>query len=230
MNRKSGPGQKNPTTVSSLPAVYDTRSVASPLLQYIQFSEFKRLLDQIATTLDREGYKSLAVLSEFPGEGKTFFVSVLALGYSTLLNKRVLIINTGNQTQSNTLHLETVYRAHAKTFPGLKNNNTTDPTIDVVSPHAGNENEEFESSDFQVGQYIRAARDSYHLILSDTCALSITNRKNVDPVVIARHSDSSILITSQRSLHRPEIASIKNRLAHWKIPLMGVIHNTWTGQ
>src|SRR5690242_2502539 len=79
------------------------------LLDYVRYTEFKRLLNQIINAQKRDGFKTLAVLSEHPQEGKTFFVSTLALGFATLLGKRVLIVDTISQTRNRSLYLDRIF-------------------------------------------------------------------------------------------------------------------------
>jgi len=210
-----------------LPDIHPSRLV-SPLLQYTQYSEFKRILDRIATQLAQSQQKSVAVISELPGEGKTFFVSALALGYSTLLNKRVLIINTIDFAKSRALDLETLYKAPVRAIPSIAQPDRPQPNwriIDIISPHTDEYPDSGESADFQIAQYIAAARGSYDLILADTCALSTTNRKNVDPVIIARHADTSILITSPSSKNKQTIQRTRARVDQWGIKVMGTVYN-----
>lgn len=191
----------------------------SPLFEYIRFGEFKRLLGQVAETMDRQGHRSLAVLSELPGEGKTFLSAALALGFSTLMGKRVLVLNTTNQPQNKALHLETVFRAKNKSKEGHRG-------IDMISPYEEEGALPMESTDFALGEYIRGVRTEYDVIISDTCALSVNNKNNIDPIVISRHADASILVTSARSLDRKVAQATRERLAQWNVSLMGVIHNS----
>src|SRR5262249_44057334 len=84
------------------PRSQDAREVLS---DYIRDPRFKRLFDQVASAQARGCLKSLAVLSGYPGEGKTFLVSVLALGYATFLRRRVLILDTISQTRNESFYL-----------------------------------------------------------------------------------------------------------------------------
>lgn len=212
----------------NLPEVQPSKLV-SPLLRFTQYTEFKRLLDQVASSLAREGQKSVAILSELPQEGKTFFVSALALGYATLLGKTVLIVNTQGPGVDPWIRNQSDHKALVHGVPTLPKSeggtsNRLWKPIDIISPHL--DEELSQSSDFQIGQYINAARERYDIILADTCALSSANRNNVDPIVIARHVDTSVLLTSRLSLNRKTITDTQSRLKQWNIKLTGVIHNS----
>jgi Mrp family chromosome partitioning ATPase len=196
-----------------------------PLFEFIRYTEFKRLLGQISTTLDRDGLKTVAVLSEMPGEGKTFFVSALALGYSLLLNRKVLVVNTTNQPQGRELFHRTIFQKESESMARPGEVVAVSRTIDLLSPFQDEDGAIEESSDFQMGQYIRAVQDSYDLVLFDTCAMSTSGSSNMDPIIIARQVDTSILLFSDRSLNRQALPSIKDKLGQWGVRLLGMIYN-----
>ncbi len=202
----------------------------NPLFEYVRYTEFKRILGQIALNLDRDGYNSIAVLSEFPGEGRTFFVSALALGYALLLGRKVLVVNTATQSQYRSLFHQRVFSAAPDGPSSPPGESPVRPTIDLISPFDGEQQALPISSDFKLGQYIKGLKNVYDLVLYDTCALSVSNKNNVDPIVIARQADSSILLTSDRSTSRDSMALIGERFKQWNIRLMGAVHNSRTAK
>lgn len=206
----------------------------SPIFDFIRYSEFKRLLGQINSTADRAGMKTFAVISELPGEGKTFFVSALALGWASLMNKRVLIVNTIDQTADQGLVFEALYRGKVGgPHPGRANQGYSNPpavpspyrAIDLISTRPQGGGISHESTDFQIGEYINSIRNDYDIILFDTCAMSRTNRNNIDPVVIACSADSAILLNSPASLQKGVLATTQERLKHWGVNLLGNVFN-----
>ncbi|HUP58603.1 MAG TPA: hypothetical protein VM598_14185 [Bdellovibrionota bacterium] len=219
MRKNQGAGKEGPERIGK-------PEEKSPLFEYIRYTEFKRLLGQITATLDAGKLKTVAVLSEHPGEGKTFFVSALALGYSVLLNKRVLIVNTTSQPTNRELLHRNVFQKEAETMSQPGQIVPVSRTIDLLSPFHDEEGRVEESSDFQMGQYIRSVQDTYDLVIFDTCAMSASNADHMDPIIIARQVDTSILLFSDRSLSREALPSIRDKLAQWSVRLMGMVYNT----
>ncbi len=209
----------------SLPSQNSHAPGSGPFFDYIRYSEFKRLLGGLIAIVDRDQLKVVTVLSEFPQEGKTFFVAATALGYAALLGKRVLVVNTSLVTKEGSLSLKRIYHEQFQNVPLLDGRTSAARMIDFISPLA-NDGPEPAITDFQIGSSLNMIKANYDLILIDTCALSLSNKKNIDPVVIARNSDASVLVTSERSLNRESIQSIKAQLSQWKIRLAGSVHNS----
>ena len=225
MNAKHTPPPPPPSDTLPVPK---SKRGESPFLDYIRYSEFKRLLGQLSALVDRDGIKTMAILSEYPQEGKTFFVSAMALGYASLLNKRVLIVNTVVQVQNQSLYIKKIYEDQLEYAPFLGGRKTrASRMIELISPEMdGGDSDSADTADFQIGNYINTLKDNYDLILLDTCALTASNKKNIDPIVIARQADASILLTSDRSLNRESLSGVKNVLSQWHVRLAGTIHNT----
>ena len=194
------------------------------LTSYIRHTEFKRLFNQILTAQEQGGFRSLAVLSEFPGEGRSFFVSGLALAYARYLPSRVLIVDSVNQTVGKCLYLESVLGVHEPELVGGRS--LAEPgRIDLVSTRT-NGSGSYDSSDFQIGRYVEAMRDRYDVIIVDTCSLNSVGQHYIDPVIIAHQVDATILVTSLRSYERPILQRIKQKLKRYGIVPLGTVFNS----
>lgn len=222
------------------------------LFDYIRCSEFKRLLDQIHTLQETQDLKSLAVLSEFAGEGKTFLISVLALGYASFLRKRVLIMDTISQTRDESFYLTNVLGSQLMmdgqgegTDKGIIDLITSRslyrqiqlyeqhepiPALEAELPVPYDERFGYENSDFQIGSFVASLYDSYDLILLDTCALKDVEKENLDPIILAKQAGAAILVTSQRSLERSTMGKIKKELQRSNVTLVGTIFNDGPNQ
>lgn len=99
-----------PSEYDELPVVAGESegAAAQRLAGYIAAPGFKRLFDAIVLAQERTGFRSLAVLSQLPGEGRTFFVSTLALACARFLRRRVLIMDTISQTRRESVYLTTL--------------------------------------------------------------------------------------------------------------------------
>jgi Mrp family chromosome partitioning ATPase len=202
----------------------EKRSLLPILNEYIRGTEFKRLMNQIAVAQSRMDFKSLAVLSEYPGEGRTFFVAAMALAYAKYLPSRVLIVDTASRGSGQLQHFQCVMGMHLPQT--MQSKGLIEPgVVDLV---AMNEKQAptADHSDFQIRQYIASLQDRYDLVIVDTCALSSVSRGKIDPVIVAQHVDTSILITSELSLERETLARIKRRLQRYGIEPLGTVFNT----
>jgi Mrp family chromosome partitioning ATPase len=208
-----------------LPALKATYLSNSPFFSYIRGSEFKRLLGQVTTLVEREQVRTLAILSSYPQEGRTFLVSALALGYAILLKKRVLIVNTSLKLRPGSLDIKRVYDDELRHVPGSPTG-IPDRMIDLMSPDMNNQEEsQADTVDFQIGTFISTFRQYYDLTLIDNCALTVKDEKIIDPIVIASQADASFLVTSDKSLKRGSLTQTKDLLTQWRVRLVGAVHN-----
>jgi len=200
--------------VGSEPATY----LKDFFAEYLAYTECKRLLNQVVVNQQKQGFKSVAVLSNLPREGKSFFVLSLALGYATLLGKRVLVVDVVNQTSDRTLFRETLLgeeRSDHGVSCGL---------VELLSTR-NNDGRRAEATDFQIGPYVDSIKDFFDIVLFDTCALTSASKDNIDPVIIARSADVSILVTSPRSIAGDTIVKTKEKLERWDVKLLGMVFN-----
>lgn len=208
---------------------------------YIRHPAYKRLLNQVVAAQDKQNVRSVAVLSEFPGEGKTFFVSVLALGFATFLRKRVLIMDTISQTRNESFYMGTILGHEASDVEGMPGRGRPG-AIDLITTRnlrrqirvhtetlefeeGEGDDDVYDTADFQIGPFITALAPSYDLILLDTCALSEVTKDNIDPIILAQQADASIVVTSRESLDRQILNKISNDLKRSSIRLLGTIFN-----
>ncbi len=191
---------------------------------YIRGTDCKRLLNQILTAQEKEHFKTVAILSMYPEEGKTFLSMVVAFSYATMLGKRVLLVDVVNQTHSRTLYLETLLERGSQSDPSEETINGRKPVFDFLTTRSDQTNH-IESVDFQIGSYIDKLRPSYDLILLDTCAFQGAGKLNIDPSVVARNVDRAILLMSQQSMNDQSLKDIGNKLKAWKVKLLGVVYN-----
>jgi len=229
---------------------------ADAMGNYLRLPEIKRLVHRIATSQNEDPYKSLIVLSEYPGEGRSFLVSLLALAYASILKSRVLILDTVSQSRESSFHSSSVIR-DLSFSPESQSIKEDDPSfrgitgVDLIatrsmqpSATAGADSQAamktsasktFQSSDvallqtaeFLMKPFIAALSPSYDLILLDTCAMSIVSGDNFDPLVLARQIERAALLLSPRSRNRGVAQAIKKRIDQESISLMGVIHNNF---
>ena len=202
------------------------------LSEYIREPYFKRLLNAIAGAQYHSNFKTLAVLSQQPGEGKTFFVCSVALAYSQYLQGRVLIVDTTKQTRDKLLFLECliseaqngVVNGHANGNGNGNKNGKKNSRIDFLTTRNINGGAH-DWSDFQLASYIDRFKQEYDLVLIDTCALEVVDRYATDPLIVARGSDASVLITSKQTLKKERLSEIQRELKSSEVNLLGTVFN-----
>lgn len=211
-------------------AADDLHRARSALLDYVHAPEFKRLLSDIAAAQHERDFRSIAVLSRDRGEGKTFFVSVLALGYAAFLGRRVLILDSIAQNSVSALYLERLFHADSADAPALASRGSIDVMTsrelgdeESDSVHAGAPR--LGGADFTIGDFIGRMHADYDLIVVDTCALSGSSVHTLDPIVVARQTDTAILVTSQATLHRDAVSEVGRELRRRSIALLGTVYN-----
>jgi hypothetical protein len=231
----------------------EQHAVREVLLQYIRQPAFKRTLQQVLVAQNTHDFRSVAVLSQFPGEGKTFVTSVLALALATFLGKRVLIMDTVSNSREESWFMESVL---GDSGPNLSMHGR----IDVLTPRNYAEEEISTNAadgttvvsnerslvakpsiklpalvgeeslsvgfDFKMSGLINAFRGGYDMILLDTCAMSAVTQNDFEPLVVAQQADAVLLVTSGQSLDEEVVQRIHAELSRAKIKLVGTIHNT----
>lgn len=207
------------------------------LYDYIHHPAFKRLLNHVAQRQDEFRVKSLAVISEYPGEGKTFFTSALALGYAAFMQKRVLVVDTVCESRE-----QSYYIGRVTGSPDRRSNKNggsieliTSHTIhqEIYLHHSHEPNQQVQrpvtggyySADFQMRDVIVALSPTYDIILVDTCALSNVAKSSFDPIVLAQQVDGVILVNSHKSLEKDAINRLKSELNQSRIKVIGTIFN-----
>ena len=190
------------------------------LSDFVRGTEVKRLINQIINAQNRNNFRSLVVLSEYPSEGKTFFTAALALSYARYLASNVLIVNTiPQQGQGDALLKAVVGRHNSSTLKGANGR------VDLISARMDSAGQ-FDSPDFQVAYYIDKFASNYDIVLIDTCAMSMNASEYIDPVIVARYAEASILITSSRSVERSTARKIVQKLNRYGIKPLGTVYNS----
>lgn len=190
------------------------------LNEYINYSEIKQVIDNIHIQVKEQKIKTMAVLSEFNEEGKSFFTATLCIAYSKFYNEKVLLIDTSTIKNNYAGFID----------PEGKNQNDTMikhtifPNFDVVNikdfPHQNGE-----ISEYQIDIMAKEFSDDYSLVLIDTTAFGTRNRNNAHPLVIAKRCDSSILIVSEITSSKKELDRFQISLKESQVKLLGVIYN-----
>jgi Mrp family chromosome partitioning ATPase len=182
-------------------------------LEYLRQGEIKRLIHRFSDEIAKRAVRSVAVTSLQPGEGRTFLVAVLAVGFAMFLKKRVLVVETCNQPEGGELRLDSVIGEAS-----------TGCSVDLITPKALGSGKT-EAADFELKKVLDRHRDSYDLVIFDTAPVSSTQSNTMDAVIVARTAGNVIMLLSERSLAEGDFLRFRNEMREWGILIMGSVYN-----
>ncbi len=216
---------KEPLQIPRLSA--DT-NVLAQLKEFIHYSEFKRILDKVVTHHLEHKTKSIAILSELPGEGKTLFTAALAAGLSELLKIKILVVNTQTFQAPNHMSLEHALEID-ELFSGTKKpiQKTLLVNTDVL-PASSLQEAKTGLTEYKIGEIIEKYTKVYGLLIFDTSALSARNKNNIDPWVIARHVDTNLLVVGRHTIRKNLSPHFYERKSTNNLKIAGLIFNEGT--
>jgi Mrp family chromosome partitioning ATPase len=197
---------------------------ATALQRYIHYAEVKHVLDRLLMLQETLKFQSLAILSEYDGEGKTFVTGALAAAYMERLKRKVLIVDSATPRPISA-------PTSGSSLARQKNSALGDlleesDHVDVISlkdwsglKQGGNADE------YRLKALFAQNASPYGLVLVDTSSLARKNRNNFDPILIARQCDAAILVSTQNELAENVSEENKKQLFGAGIKLIGMIHN-----
>jgi Mrp family chromosome partitioning ATPase len=214
---------------------------ADALSYYLRLPQTKRLVHRLTVAQEDMGFTSVSVVSLFPREGRTFFVSLVALAYATVLKRRVLILDTISQSKEDSFHLSAVMKEHTS-HPDIQDAMHSVPLqdssgVDLVATRAlrgelGSKNRNIsplQTAEFLMQPFLKALAPSYDLILLDTCAIRAVTGDHFDPLVLSRQVDQVITLVSAQSASEEALIELHNQLSKAEVPLLGYVRNEFEG-
>lgn len=223
--------QKPPTEQelrAQLPAP-DTNSLAA-LRDFIQFAEMKQVLDHVLLLRNHRKLSTVAIVSEAPREGKTFFAAALALAWGEMVGKKVLLVDTSTFTGPWSLELLSILECDEAKATRGQPVRTLSKNVHVLQLKDWKNDEGAGFAEYQLDRFIQAQKEQFDLVIFDTCALSATNRNNFDPVSISRRCDGALLVISQREARGGGMVTLKDRMDRERLPVLGVVKNSGAHQ
>ena len=217
------------------------------LLEFIRYSELQQLTHNIAALQQEKIIRSLTVLSFLPGEGKTLLCASIAMAYAENFRMKVLVVDTttfqnkgslllkecfnGSTTLVDVMTLEDLRRnsgglppptppARADKTPVLESEIVACPPI-TISP-----SKDLKDNDFSLIKRVAEVHSKqYGLVLLDTTSIQAKNRSNVDPLLVARLSDASVVVVSRALLDTHNLGTRLKILEDPTLYLVGMISN-----
>jgi protein-tyrosine kinase len=188
---------------------------------------FKVIRGTVLYDKDHPAPKALMVTSTFPGEGKTFVASNLAVSFAMGLNENVLLVDADLRRPSiheifgykNTYGLAE-YLQGEKTIPELLIKTKIEKLTLLLSGKPPSNPVELLSSK-NMGEFIKDAKDRYQdrSVILDVPPSQLTAETNV----IANHVDGIILVVLNGKTPRAVIQQTVENLGKEKI--LGIIFN-----
>lgn len=200
---------------------FDLTAVNAPefVNEYVNYSEIKQTADQIQSLVEKQNIKTLAILSEFSLEGKSFFAASLCVAFAKFYNYKVLLIDTSTVKDSFKSFLLDESEQNDKIVK-----KTFFPNFDVANIKDFPRNRG-EITEYQIDAIAKDYAEDYQLVIIDTTAFGVRNKNNAHPMVIARRCDSSILVVSDISSKSKELDKFQLSLKDSHLSLLGVVYN-----
>jgi len=222
-----------------------SNAIGNRLKEFMRYAELKQLAYNIAALQQEKRFHSLAVLSYFPGEGKTLLCAALAMAYVETCQARVLVVDTTTLQNKKSLVLK---QCLATSLPmvdvmtleqvrSATNGLDPHPSPKVHAPQAPVVEPEIVESrsirvplpsvnDFSLLKKVVEDRfQEYGLVLLDTAPLSAKNKSNIDPLLVARLSDASAFVVSRKLLESHEVNDCLKVLDDPTLHLIGMVAN-----
>ena len=171
-------------------------------------------------------YKSLALLSFNPSEGKTLISINLAISFAKS-GVKTLLVDTDFRKPVGVKHLSGKAKKGMSNYlteniplndvimcSNIENLNYLPCGSKVMNPSALLSSEAFE-------QFIKKVSNEYDLVIFDTPALSSV----IDGYIVASKADSSLLIVKDGEVRMPKLKRAKEQLKKAKANVLGVILN-----
>jgi len=228
-----------PALLQHPPALYDR------LKDLIHYSEIKRLAYKIIAQQQQKRFRSLAVLSSFPMEGKTLFCAAMAMAYAETSRASVLVVDTTTHQNSKSLTLKDCLDPSCTQIEYLslaerrtKSNGALSMPIDVhlarrqpsveaevVEGKAISVSVIKESDHALITKVAEESAKQYGLVLLDTVALMARNKNNIDPLLAANLTDASVLMVSPKLLNASNLSACLKLVEDPALHLIGMVSN-----
>jgi Mrp family chromosome partitioning ATPase len=201
-----------------------------------EIAEMKRLYSALEASLPRGKSGSpvcIAVTSAEPGEGKTTMLAGLAALAAKETGKRVLAMDLN--WHAPTLHrlfgAELIDPARAQNGAALTDmvHHVAETPMDVL-PALNEQALEPQSNGNEqklAEKLLDKARAAYDIIFIDTSKIFPTNRRMIDPLVIAQKADGVALVVAAGKTSRQVVKQAQFALETAGATILGVIINDW---
>lgn len=208
--------------IAAAPVIPSSVNVPRQVQECINYSEFKQLVDSIHELQTRQKITSIAVLSELSLEGKSLFCGSLAIALARFLKQRILVVDTAVFPNTGSLSIEEILEPDHSRVDAMGSMPTLFPGVTFLklSPEHARAGVEYD-----IQKVIQDNMSKVDLILFDTCALSQKNRNNIDPLVVARRVDGSLLLVSPRARALGALEGLDKAVARGNLKVLGVIDN-----
>ena len=222
------------------------KALASRLQEFTHYAELRQVAFNLAALQQEKKFHSLAVLSFFPAEGKTLFCAAMARAYADACRSKVLIVDTTTNQNKGSLLIEHCFEeeppmtelvslevlrrnsngaAVPPPGPGFPGEKARVLVSDIVKNRSANGSEAKESDFALIQKTIEDPSRQYGLVLVDTAPLHARNRSNIDPLLMARMSQASVLVVSRKLLDSPHLNTSLKILEDPALHLIGMVSN-----
>jgi hypothetical protein len=177
--------------------------------------ECKRLVAKIAEVYRSADSDSLTLTltSYYKNEGKTLLGLACAYGLHIQLGLKVAFVKLDRELERSESIITKI---------PLKNS-----VIDLYQPELDSQLLKKDYSDFAILSQVDALSQNYDIVIVDTIAIEQNKHNNVDPLLAIKYTDSTILITSKKSLNDNILRRINEELVMQNVEskILGMVYN-----
>jgi len=214
------------------------------LREFIRYTELQQLAYNVAAMQQEKMFHSLAVLSFLPAEGKTLFCAAMAKSYMETCRTKVLVVDTTTFQNKGSLDLKECFNGsspevHVASLEELRRESigwgsspaewrsgkTAVLEGEIVRERPPNATLSRENDFSLIKNAAEDRSKQYGLVILDTAPLEAKNRSNVDPLLVARLSDASVVVVSRKLLQAPKLGASLKVLEDPSLHLIGMISN-----
>jgi len=220
-------------------------ALCNRLKDLTHYSELKRLVYNIVSQQQQKRFRSLAVLSAFPMEGKTLFCAAMAMAYVETCRTNVLVVDATTYHHPKSLILKDCLDPTLGQIEFLSLADERSKTNGFhpvpMDAHLTRQQNSFDTELVKEnGTYVSFVKDSDHalirkiaevdgkpygLVLLDTVSLMASNKNNIDPLLVAHLTDASVLIVSPKLLNSPDLRTTLKVIDNPALHLIGIVSN-----
>jgi hypothetical protein len=202
------------------------------LKELVHYSEVKRLAYNIVAQQQQKRFRSLAVLSCFPMEGKTLFCAAMAMAYVDACRSNVLVVDATTYHNPTSLTLKDCLDPSFSQINYLSLADRRRPerprsSVEVEVVENGNVSVSLvkESDHALIRKVAEEGVGNYGLVLLDTVSLMAQNKNNIDSLLVARLTEASVLIASPKLLNAPNFNACLKMIEDPALHLLGMVSN-----
>lgn len=180
--------------------------------------DLARLRDRLSLLQKRDEVRVVSIVSSQLGEGKSFVVSHLASALAKL-GQKVLIVDTETKRSDSTEVVSLDQQADWLS----RVRQTARSGVDLLTFNLGGSSlfARFDSDPDKFKKFLERAKSQYSWVLIDTPPVALS----IDPLVMANHSDATIIVVRSQFTLLEEVHRLRESLSEFQVSRVYAVFN-----